>query len=172
LEGWRSTTELFPLSPHAGQLLFAPKASGGEGRIRTFVGVSRQIYSLFPLTAREPPPTISAQSFLPDPPSPPATSRWCRRGELATGLEPITPSLQVRSSTIELRQQTWLTRCEPPRLLPARGETRLVRDPSFETPVRCALKPRQRECAHSRACLRSPTMPNRSRTCERAGSRP
>ncbi len=28
---------------------------GGGGRIRTSEGVSRQIYSLFPLTAREPP---------------------------------------------------------------------------------------------------------------------
>ena len=148
------------------------EASGGEGRIRTFVGVSRQIYSLFPLTAREPPPTNSlAQSFAPPPP-PPATSRPCRRGKLATGLEPITPSLQVRSSTIELRQQTWLVAERAWRLLRARGETRLVRDPSSEAPLRRDVKPRQRECAHSLACLRSPIKPNRSRTCERAGSRP
>ena len=32
----------------------APQAFGGGGRIRTFEGVSRQIYSLIPLTAREP----------------------------------------------------------------------------------------------------------------------
>ncbi len=30
------------------------KRSGGQGRIRTFEGDSRQIYSLIPLTAREP----------------------------------------------------------------------------------------------------------------------
>jgi hypothetical protein len=40
-------TELFPLS--CGLAKF-----GGEGRIRTSVGISRQIYSLLPLAAREP----------------------------------------------------------------------------------------------------------------------
>ena len=39
-------TELFPLSCH----LYV----GGEGRIRTSEGISRQIYSLLPLATREP----------------------------------------------------------------------------------------------------------------------
>ena len=41
----------------------APKANGGGGRIRTSEAVWRQIYSLFPLTAREPLPvgTLTAR---------------------------------------------------------------------------------------------------------------
>ena len=68
-----------------------PKWWGGEdSNLRR---LRRQIYSLFPLTAREPPHD---------------------RLELARGLEPPTTSLQVRSSTIELRQRgvsDGLSRC-------------------------------------------------------------
>ena len=34
--------------------LVAPAGGGGEGRIRTFEGISRQIYSLLPLATRVP----------------------------------------------------------------------------------------------------------------------
>src|SRR5262249_9158155 len=61
LEGWSSTIELHPpaarlsppartAAPHA---MFAHGAGGG-GRIRTYVGIRRQIYSLLPLTTRPP----------------------------------------------------------------------------------------------------------------------
>ena len=53
---------------------------GGAGRIRTFEGINRQIYSLLPLAAREPRP----RSLL---------------MELLTGLEPATVGLQNRCST-------------------------------------------------------------------------
>ncbi len=51
LEGWSSTTELHPRAvDHSGM---APRRGGG-GRIRTYVDVRRQIYSLVPLTTRPP----------------------------------------------------------------------------------------------------------------------
>src|SRR5204863_8650719 len=39
-----------------------PRSDGGGGRIRTFEGVSRQIYSLLPLAAREPLRSVSLSS--------------------------------------------------------------------------------------------------------------
>ena len=74
--------------------LAGPRWWGGEdSNLRR---LRRQIYSLFPLTAREPPHV---------------------QVELARGLEPPTPSLQVRRSTIELRQHRAQRR--PPRSFPA-----------------------------------------------------
>src|SRR3954468_22510174 len=74
---------------------------GGGGRIRTFEGMSRQIYSLLPLAARAPLPTSSvlrnrvSSSRTGKPKSP---RRWVPRGErengaahqeeLAAGIEP------------------------------------------------------------------------------------
>lgn len=46
LSAWKA--EVLPLNYTRAKFGF------GGGRIRTFEGVSRQIYSLFPLTAREP----------------------------------------------------------------------------------------------------------------------
>src|SRR5262249_33866645 len=63
-------------------------SAGGGGRIRTFEGVSRQIYSLLPLAARAPLHVSSAGS--------PPTGQVA---ELAKGLEPPTTSLQMRCST-------------------------------------------------------------------------
>ena len=63
-------------------------SAGGGGRIRTFEGVSRQIYSLLPLAARAPLHVTSAGS--------PPTGQVA---ELAKGLEPPTTSLQMRCST-------------------------------------------------------------------------
>ena len=61
LEGFCSTIELHPhlppftrMSPSNGRRPKPSTSSGGGGRIRTFEGESRQIYSLIPLTAREP----------------------------------------------------------------------------------------------------------------------
>ena len=54
LEGWSSTIELHP---QCGLLPTPPtplQPGGGGGRIRTYVDISRQIYSLLPLTARPP----------------------------------------------------------------------------------------------------------------------
>src|SRR5205085_8738519 len=64
LEGWNSTIELHPLEwpflnfaptfdPAAIQPAAIPGAGGG-GRIRTYEDIRRQIYSLLPLTARQP----------------------------------------------------------------------------------------------------------------------
>ena|GEM_PF-4624922 len=61
------------------------RITGAGGRIRTFEGLRRQIYSLLPLAARAP---LHKQITL----------------ELAMGLEPATPCLQGRCSTFELRQ--------------------------------------------------------------------
>ena len=55
LEGFSSTIKLHPrnsLHPHYNCL--SPKFYGGGGRIRTYVGVSQQIYSLPPLATRAP----------------------------------------------------------------------------------------------------------------------
>src|SRR6476620_10661690 len=52
LEGWCSTIELHP--PAAVLHPVSLAVGGGGGRIRTYVDVSRQIYSLLPLTARPP----------------------------------------------------------------------------------------------------------------------
>src|SRR4029077_4685879 len=65
LEGWSSTIELHPpckiamlldlvLLPAAACLDRPIRGDGGGGRIRTFEDVRRQIYSLLPLTARQP----------------------------------------------------------------------------------------------------------------------
>ena len=56
LEGWGSTIELHPpmtpiCRPSPTQVLITSDPVGGGGRIRTFEGVSRQIYSLLPLAA-------------------------------------------------------------------------------------------------------------------------
>jgi hypothetical protein len=49
-------TELFPpiQAPKNSAIAATPSITGGEGRIRTSVGVRRQIYSLLPLATREP----------------------------------------------------------------------------------------------------------------------
>ena len=50
LSAWKARalpTELFPPTQ-------PEKNTGGEGRIRTSEGISRQIYSLLPLATREP----------------------------------------------------------------------------------------------------------------------
>src|SRR5207253_6101100 len=47
-------TELFPQLSYSRQPVPTPPITGGEGRIRTSEGISRQIYSLLPLAAREP----------------------------------------------------------------------------------------------------------------------
>src|SRR5271167_2241837 len=66
LEGWSSTIELHPHSAHQRDPLPLPdlvptlryrprfRSAGGGGRIRTYEDVRRQIYSLLPLTARQP----------------------------------------------------------------------------------------------------------------------
>ena len=59
LEGWSSTIELHPRdrprrSLHQHSILPLPASAGGGGRIRTYEDVRRQIYSLLPLTARQP----------------------------------------------------------------------------------------------------------------------
>ena len=46
-------TELFPLS-NIDLAIIHKDLAGGEGRIRTSEGISRQIYSLLPLATREP----------------------------------------------------------------------------------------------------------------------
>ena len=48
LSAWKA--EVLPLN--YARVFYSP--SGGGGRIRTFEGVSRQIYSLIPLATREP----------------------------------------------------------------------------------------------------------------------
>src|SRR5437867_1265852 len=92
--------------------------NGGGGRIRTFEGVSRQIYSLLPLAARAPlhadvraerraDSRDQVRAADPAAPNPapgcdlPATRRRSGGGpaELAKGLEPPTTSLQMRCST-------------------------------------------------------------------------
>ena len=109
---WKADALAAELFPHMDLHL---DDDGGGGRIRTFEGVSRQIYSLLPLAARAPLHADSraqgaardaaalvlaggATSRLP----PPAGGGTA---ELAKGLEPPTTSLQMRCSTIELRQQ-------------------------------------------------------------------
>src|SRR5271169_4312073 len=66
LEGWSSTIELHPHSAYQLDPLPLPdlvptlryrsrfRSAGGGGRIRTYEDVRRQIYSLLPLTARQP----------------------------------------------------------------------------------------------------------------------
>src|SRR4029077_9649928 len=63
---------------------------GGGGRIRTFEGVRRQIYSLLPLAARAPHHTRRGSH-------PGGPTRGTEK--LAKGLEPPTTSLQMRCST-------------------------------------------------------------------------
>ncbi len=58
--------------------------SGGEGRIRTSEGIRRQIYSLFPLAAREPLRFSLIKKMVP-----------------MVGIEPTTARLQVECSTVE-----------------------------------------------------------------------
>src|SRR5213082_3245488 len=83
LEGWSSTIELHPPEfASSGQAVSrAPysirsplgsrrsQGAGGGGRIRTYVGIRRQIYSLLPLTTRPPlrdraPPVSRRQSRI------------------------------------------------------------------------------------------------------------
>ena len=77
------------------------EGDGGGGWIRTTEGISRQIYSLFPLSTREPPHAVGAwvgpEWRGPEPRSLAAPETYPL--ELARGLEPPTASLQVRSST-------------------------------------------------------------------------
>src|SRR5437867_8388625 len=60
LEGWSSTIELHPPVIPPAPLGLLPqrdnpaRGAGGGGRIRTYVGIRRQIYSLLPLTTRPP----------------------------------------------------------------------------------------------------------------------
>src|ERR1700747_1643014 len=66
LEGWSSAIELHPHSAYQLHTLLSPdlvptlrcpsrfQSAGGGGRIRTYEDVRRQIYSLLPLTARQP----------------------------------------------------------------------------------------------------------------------
>src|SRR5438105_13448773 len=68
LEGWSSTIELHPPEfASSGQAVsrapysirsplgsWRSRGAGGGGRIRTYVGIRRQIYSLLPLTTRPP----------------------------------------------------------------------------------------------------------------------
>ena len=84
------------------------RRGGGEGRIRTFEGISRQIYSLLPLATRVPLRASPHHTFIRDrghsfaPPG-----RRLHAGppvELAKGFEPPTDGLQNRCSTPELRQ--------------------------------------------------------------------
>ncbi len=72
------------------------RSDGGGGRIRTYVGVHRQIYSLLPLTTRAPlraAPCPGAKQAGLASPTPPA-GPWQKALELVKGLEPITCRLQ------------------------------------------------------------------------------
>src|SRR6516164_5217569 len=82
----RADGALCRLHPASGP---SPASGGGGGRIRTFEGVSRQIYSLLPLAAWVP-LHVDARAGA-DPRR--------RAAELAKGLEPPTTSLQMRCST-------------------------------------------------------------------------
>ena len=97
-------TELFPLAHVTGaDGRVAPRWWGGEdSNLRRRKADRFTVCSLWPL-GNLPPKIGEPKSFTLDrgsPRHPPLD-----HGELATGLEPITPSLQVRSSTVELRQQ-------------------------------------------------------------------
>src|SRR3954468_21728727 len=84
---------------------------GGGGRIRTFEGMSRQIYSLLPLAARAPLPTVvlppQSRLFLRVPRRENRSPWGAHRGEhnlappaeLAAGIEPATFCLQGRCSS-------------------------------------------------------------------------
>jgi hypothetical protein len=61
----------------------------GGGRIRTFVGISRQIYSLLPLAARAPHPMSAFQS-LDLTPQQEADPLSTIAAELTAGIEPAT----------------------------------------------------------------------------------
>src|SRR6187397_2195783 len=61
----RKSTDYLPLEL---RLSFPPKTNGGGGRIRTFEGVSRQIYSLLPLAAWVPLPGKTSRVFSFRPP--------------------------------------------------------------------------------------------------------
>ena len=92
---------LYQLSyPRSEKQKLLKSAIGGRGRIRTFVGLRRQIYSLIPLAAWVPfQMTVShrVSSF----PSPHEAFRSATKSkmELTKGLEPATPCLQGRCST-------------------------------------------------------------------------
>ena len=82
----------FPLDP--------PDESHGGGRIRTFEGVSRQIYSLLPLAAWVP-HRFRASARPPFPFAHALGARQqpvCLVRELTVGIEPTTAGLQNRSS--------------------------------------------------------------------------
>ena len=104
---WKADALAAELFPH---MKLQRIRNGGGGRIRTFEGVSRQIYSLLPLAARAPLHADARSGGLPSVPAAlvlagrlrPSGSRRTRRGgtaELAKGLEPPTTSLQMRCST-------------------------------------------------------------------------
>src|SRR6185312_734365 len=64
LEGWSSTIELHPPGfclPSVRKRV--PPGTGGGGRIRTYVDIRQQIYSLPPLTTRPPLHVIAKQAF-------------------------------------------------------------------------------------------------------------
>src|SRR3982750_326486 len=61
----RKSTDYLPLELRPS---FPPKMNGGGGRIRTFEGVSRQIYSLLPLAAWVPLPGKTSRVFSFRPP--------------------------------------------------------------------------------------------------------
>ena len=71
LEGWSSTIELHPHSPpptpadrpSLPDRDGTSRGGGGGGRIRTYVGIRRQIYSLLPLTTRPPLQTVKSSSL-------------------------------------------------------------------------------------------------------------
>ncbi len=120
LEGWSFTTKLHPLKLpriHLKQnflnsaltITGSPPAEnkyGGQEWIRTTEGVCRRSYSPFPLATRAPAltPAIAPQDrenipyFLEDKPESGQPFH-----ELAVGIEPTTPGLQNRNSTVELR---------------------------------------------------------------------
>ena len=83
-----------------------PPIRGWRGKDSNLRSLRRQIYSLLPLTAREPLLEILCGHF---PPKcfPPIHSPLRLPPELAMGIEPITFCLQGRCSTLELRQQNY-----------------------------------------------------------------
>ena len=84
LEGWCSAFELHPRATHGGQ------------RIRTSVGVSRQIYSLLPLTTRA---ALQGMGLRRN-----RGGARTRSAKLTVRIELTTCGLQNRCSAVELRQ--------------------------------------------------------------------
>ena len=75
-----------------------PTSCGGEGRIRTSEDISQQIYSLSPLTAREPPQERVAKTVF-------NNVQDGYKQEPMRGIEPPTCRLQIGCSAIELHRR-------------------------------------------------------------------